>query len=336
MVALFDHCTFNLNPRATSIDTPLHAFVPHRHVDHVHADAVIAIAASANARGADGENLWRRDWFSALAAPGLRPRPQARQDGDASIPNMSASCSAATGSSPGGRRQRSCYETTLRIIQKAADWLAANEKEPAFFGARFQALSPQARRDVAARLLPAIRGKISSHERKVGHFSDAPEVLEFVNSHALADLAPLGTSCPDHFLRTKIRPLVLPLRSRTPTTSMRCSPDLDAQLDAYRADYAAYYQRCKHPNSPAMRDPNAVIYLVPGRRHAVVRQGQGDGARRERILRQRDQRHARRLGRQQAMSGSPSRRLSTSSTGCSRRRSSRACPNPNRLPDASR
>ena len=110
-----------------------------------------------------------------------------------------------------GPTSKACYETTLRIIQKAADWLAANEKEPAFFGARCRSrFRREARREIAARLLPAIRGKISSHERKVGHFSDAPEVLEFVNSHALADLAPLGTSCPDHFLRTKIRPLVLP------------------------------------------------------------------------------------------------------------------------------
>jgi rhamnulose-1-phosphate aldolase/alcohol dehydrogenase len=108
--------------------------------------------------------------------------------------------------------------------------------------------------------MPLIRGRISRDERKVGHFTDAPEVLEFVNSHALDQLAPLGTSCPDHFLRTKIRPLVLPFDGDVG----KLANSLDALLEAYRADYAAYYQRCKRPDSPAMRDPNAVIYLVPG------------------------------------------------------------------------
>ena len=158
---------------------------------------------------------------------------------------------------------KSCYETTLRIIQRAADWLARHEREPAFYGARHAALSPEARREAAARLLPVIRGKISSHERKVGHFSDAPEVLEFVNSNALGDLAPLGTSCPDHFLRTKIRPLVLPFDPGANNLDDALA-GLDEQLADYRDQYAAYYERCKRANSPAMRDPNAVIYLVPG------------------------------------------------------------------------
>ena len=262
MVALFDHCTFNLNPRATSIDTPLHAFVPHRHVDHVHADAVIAVAASANAEALTaniyGDEIgflpWQRPGFDL----GLKLGKMATEH-----PEYVGVVLGGHGLFTWGPTSKACYETTLRIIQKAADWLAANEKDPAFFGARFQELAPQARRDVAARLLPAIRGKISSHERKVGHFSDAPEVLEFVNSHALADLAPLGTSCPDHFLRTKIRPLVLPFDPAADNIDEVLS-GLDRQLEAYRADYAAYYQRCKHPNSPAMRDPNAVIYLVPG------------------------------------------------------------------------
>ena len=104
--------------------------------------------------------------------------------------------------------------------------------------------------------MPAIRSRISSSERKIGHFVDAPEVLEFVNSHDLATLAPLGTSCPDHFLRTKIRPLIVPADADDAT--------LDKLVAAYRDEYAAYYQRCRHPDSPAMRDPNAVIYLVPG------------------------------------------------------------------------
>ena len=262
MVALFEHCTFNLNPRATSIDTPLHAFVPHVHVDHVHADAVIAIAASANAEELTkivyGDEIgflpWQRPGFDL----GLKLGEMA-----AKHPEYVGVVLGGHGLFTWGATAKGCYETTLRIIQKAADWLAANEKEPAFAGALHAALDATARRAIAAKLAPVIRGKISASERKVGHFSDAPEVLEFVNSHAMAALAPLGTSCPDHFLRTKIRPLVLPFDPAANNLDAVIS-GLDDLLSAYRADYAAYYERCKHPNSPAMRDANAVIYLIPG------------------------------------------------------------------------
>jgi rhamnulose-1-phosphate aldolase/alcohol dehydrogenase len=162
-----------------------------------------------------------------------------------------------------GETSKGAYETTLRIIQKAADWLAENQERPAFGGARIASASAEKRRAVAARLMPEIRGRISAHERKVGHFTDAPAVLEFVNSKALESLAPLGTSCPDHFLRTKIRPLTLlydPVADNVDELIAR----LDDLVAGYRAEYAAYYQRCKRPNSPAMRDANAVIYLVPG------------------------------------------------------------------------
>ena len=262
MVALFDHCTFNLNPRATSIDTPLHAFVPARHVDHVHADAVIAIAASSNAEKLTKEIYGDEIGFLPWQRPGF--------DLGLKLGEMATNHPGYVGVVLGGHglftwgpTSKSCYETTLRIIQKAADWLAGHEREPAFFGARQAPLSPEARREAAARLLPEIRGKISSHERKVGHFSDAPEVLEFVNSNALSDLAPLGTSCPDHFLRTKIRPLVLPFDPGANNLDDALA-GLDEQLADYRDQYAAYYERCKRANSPAMRDPNAVIYLVPG------------------------------------------------------------------------
>ena len=149
------------------------------------------------------------------------------------------------------------------MINKAAAWLAAHARAPAFGGEAVQALAPERRREIAARLMPAIRKRISAGERKIGHFTDAPEVLEFVNSRELKPLAALGTSCPDHFLRTKIRPLVLPFDPAAANLDAVVS-SLDDSLAAYRADYAAYYERCKRPNSPAMRDPNAVVYLVPG------------------------------------------------------------------------
>lgn len=262
MVALFNHCTFDLNPRATSIDTPLHAFVPHRHVDHVHADAVIAIAASV-----DAERLTREVFGGML---GFLPWQRPGFDLGLKLGEMAMRHPDYVGVVLGGHglftwaeTSKACYEMTLRVIQQAADWLAAHEQKPAFGGAKVEAASPEKRRVIAARLMPLIRGKISADERKIGHFTEAPEVLEFVNSNALTKLAPLGTSCPDHFLRTKIRPLLLPY------DAMRDNLDevvagLDDILAAYRRDYAAYYGRCKHPDSPAMRDPNAVVYLVPG------------------------------------------------------------------------
>jgi rhamnulose-1-phosphate aldolase/alcohol dehydrogenase len=262
MVGLFNHCTFDLNPRATSIDTALHGFVPHAHVDHVHADAVIAIAACSNAEeltrevfgGELGFLPWQRPGFDL----GLKLGEMATKH-----PKYVGVVLGGHGLFTWGETSKAAYTTTLRIIQRAADWLAANEKQPAFAGQRFESAPAEKRRAVASRLMPLIRGKISRDERKVGHFTDVPEVLEFVNSNALEALAPLGTSCPDHFLRTKIRPLVLPYDP--PSDNIDAIADsLENRLAAYRDDYSAYYQRCKRPNSPTMRDPNAVIYLVPG------------------------------------------------------------------------
>jgi rhamnulose-1-phosphate aldolase/alcohol dehydrogenase len=262
MVALFNHCTFNLNPRATSIDTPLHGFVPHAHVDHVHADAVIAIAACQNAealtRTVFGEEIgflpWQRPGFDL----GLKLGAMAQDN-----PHYKGVVLGGHGLFTWGPTAKSCYETTLAIINKAAAWLASHGRGEAFGGPAVAALAPQARRDVAARLLPELRKRISAGERKVGHFTDAPEVLAFVNSRDLKPLAALGTSCPDHFLRTKIRPLVLPFDPASNNLEAVVVA-LDDRVAAYRADYAAYYERSKRPNSPAIRDPNAVVYLVPG------------------------------------------------------------------------
>ena len=262
MVELFNHCTFNLNPRATSIDTPLHGFVPYTHVDHVHADSVIAIAASSNAEaltkkvfaGELGFLPWQRPGFDL----GLKLGAMASAN-----PKLVGVVLGSHGLFTWANTAKDCYATTLRIIQRAADWLAENEKKPAFGGTQF-ASAPDAKRvEAAVRLMPLIRGKISKDERKVGHFTDAPEVMEFVNSKSLDALAPLGTSCPDHFLRTKIRPLVLPYDPAKDNLEA-VAAGLEAQLAAYRKDYAGYYSRCKHAGSPAMRDANAVIYLVPG------------------------------------------------------------------------
>lgn len=261
MVDYLPHCTFNLNPRAASIDTPLHAYIPYRHIDHVHPDAIIAIAASK-----DGERLtreifgnkigwlgWQRPGFDL----GLKIGEQSEN------PEHVGVILGGHGLFTWGDTAKGCYETTLRVINQATEWLAEHESKPAFSGARVTSLSPEKRREIAAKLMPLIRGKIGKEEPKIGHFDDSGAVLEFVGSNDLGKLAPLGTSCPDHFLRTKIRPLVLDFDPASDTLEA-LTAQLDDRISAYREMYAAYYERCKRPGSPAMRDPNAVVYLVPG------------------------------------------------------------------------
>ena len=254
MVHNLNHCTFNLNPRAASIDTCLHGYVPYPHVDHVHSDAVIAIAASQDSekltREVFGDEMGYLPWQRPGIDLGIKLGEMAKNN-----PKFVGVVLGSHGLFTWGPDSKSCYETTLRIINKAAVWLESHRKKPAFGGEAVKALGDQERRAVTIRLMPEIRGRISKTEMKVGHFTDAPEVLEFVNSKQLGELAPLGTSCPDHFLRTKIRPLIVPYDADAAT--------LDRLIESYRADYAAYHQRCKRPNSPNIRDANAVIYLVP-------------------------------------------------------------------------
>ena len=254
MVHNLNHCTFNLNPRAASIDTCLHGYVPYAHVDHVHSDAVIAIAASKDSekltKEVFGNEMGYLPWQRPGIDLGIKLGKMATEH-----PEYVGVVLGSHGLFTWGRTARDCYETTLRIINKAASWLDKNGKKPAFGGEAVKLLEAAKRQEAALRLLPEIRGRISKQEMKTGHFTDAPEVLEFVNSKMLGKLAPLGTSCPDHFLRTKIRPVIIPHDADGAT--------LDKLIADYRADYGAYYDRCKHANSPKIRDPNAVIYLVP-------------------------------------------------------------------------
>ncbi len=163
-----------------------------------------------------------------------------------------------------GDSSKTCYETTLHIVNKAIRWFADQTGgKSAFGGAQHSALPAAERRRIAGQLMIEIRGRIGDAERKIGHFDDQPAVLEFVNSRDLAKLAAMGTSCPDHFLRTKIAPLVVPFDPAAKNFDLAIS-GLDAAAATYRTGYAAYYERCKRPDSPAMRDPNAVVYLVPG------------------------------------------------------------------------
>ncbi len=259
MVGYLPYCTFNLNPRAASIDTPLHGFLPYKHVDHMHPDAVIAIAASKNSRALTkeiyGDSIgwipWRRPGFEL----GLELEKFAREN-----PKAIGAVLGSHGLFTWADDPRACYETTIATINKAIEWLAAKTASVAIFGGNAVApADPALRRSVAARLMLAIRGDIGKEEKKIGHFDDSPAVLEFVNAKRMRELAALGTSCPDHFLRTKIRPLVVDYSGDLDVTLA----GLPKALADYRGGYAAYYERCKHPDSPAMRDPNAVVYLVP-------------------------------------------------------------------------
>jgi rhamnulose-1-phosphate aldolase/alcohol dehydrogenase len=262
MVAYLPHCTFNLNPRAASIDTPLHAYIDRKHVDHMHPDSVIAIAACKNSEALtqrifEGELGWL-PWQRPGYDLGLKLEKLSQEQ-----PNLKGIILEGHGLFTWGDSAQSCYETTLAMIKRADEWLNQNIRQPVFGGQKVQPLPADERAALAARLMPLLRGKISKTEFKLGHFDDSDAVLEFVGSADLAPLAALGTSCPDHFLRTKIRPLVLDFDPAAPDFD-RLLSGLDQALEAYRADYTAYYERCKHDNSPKVRDANPIIYLIPG------------------------------------------------------------------------
>ena len=263
MVAYLPHCTFNLNARAASIDTPLHAYVPRKHVDHVHADAVIAIAASINSeqltREIYGDSIgwlpWKRPGFEL----GLWIEKFCQDNPDAQGVVL-----ASHGLFTWADSAKVCYDCTINTINRASEWLAKETSAvPSFGGQLHNCLSPQQRQVVAAAFMPVIRGLISSNQPMVGHFNDSDEVLEFVSSKQLEPLAALGTSCPDHFLRTKIRPLVLDYDPQK-NNLQEVMDALPSLITDYRAAYAEYYERCRHDDSPPLRDPNAVVYLIPG------------------------------------------------------------------------
>jgi rhamnulose-1-phosphate aldolase/alcohol dehydrogenase len=263
LVPLYAHCTFNLNPRAASIDTPLHGLVDKAHVDHMHPDAVIAIAASADGRALTreifGDDIGWLPWIRPGYALGLRLRQFVRE-----YPRAKGVILESHGMFTWADTSKACYERTLEVINRAAQWLEQKARGRQPFGAAINpALPAERRREFAAAIMPSIRGLISTTSHKVGHFDDGPAVLEFLGGAALDALAELGTSCPDHFLRTKIWPLVLPYDPAVDSFS-GFTERIGPAIEAYRARYTSYYERCKRPDSPKMRDPNPVVYLIPG------------------------------------------------------------------------
>jgi rhamnulose-1-phosphate aldolase/alcohol dehydrogenase len=256
MVGYLPHCTFNLNARAASIDTPLHSLLPFAHVDHVHPDAIIALAASSGGEAAT-QAIWQgKIGWLPWKRPGYTLGVQLR-DYVAANPGLQGVMLAGHGIICWADSARACYDHTIQLIVDAAEYLNAKLAGGPAFGGQKVASNPD-RAKIAADLMPRLRGLMTGARRKVGHYSDDAETLEFVGSHHFNRLAMLGTSCPDHFLRTKIAPLTI--------EPDRLSDDaaLAAELANYRAAYAWYYDNCKRPNSPAMRDANPVVVLVPG------------------------------------------------------------------------
>ncbi len=281
MVAMFQHCTFNLNPRAPSIDTPLHSFIPAKHVDHTHPNAAIAVAASANSEKLTTEIYGKE----VVYIPWLRPGFELgllMQDVFKKYPAAKGIMMGQHGLINWSDDDKECYYRTLDLIEKASQFIetkyAAKGGHAAAFGGQLHAALPQElRQRVFARLLPWLRGQVSQSKRFIATIQDDETLLRFVNSRDAVRLAELGTSCPDHFLRTKIKPLFVNIapaelpaagasldESKLTALIELLKTKLSAGLESYRKDYADYYNRCKRPNSPALRDPNPTIILVPG------------------------------------------------------------------------
>jgi rhamnulose-1-phosphate aldolase/alcohol dehydrogenase len=263
VVAMYPHATYGLNPRAPSIDTPLHAFVPYRHVDHTHPVAVIALAAAQ-----DGERLTREVYGDEVVwVPWMRPGVElglAIQRVCAEHPQTKGAVLGGHGLINWADDGRACYELSLRLIRQASEFLARHDKgADTFGGARYTGLEQPQRRALLAELLPWLRGRLAAPRRSIATLQDDDATLEFVNSADAARLAELGTSCPDHFLRTKIKPLYVEWNPAQGDLA-QLKRALEDGIARYRADYAAYYEACRRADSPPMRDPSPTVVLIPG------------------------------------------------------------------------
>ena len=266
MVELFNHCIFDLASKAPSIDTPLHGFLPFKHIDHLHPDAAIAIAAAK-----DGQKITQElfngtigwvDWQKPGFDLGLQLRECLEEN-----PGIRGIMLGSHGLFTWGDNAKDCYINSLDVIVACANYLEENygKNRAIFGGQKVESLDPKGRQVQAAKIAPILRGFCSSERHMIGHFTDDHRVLEYINSNDLEKLAPLGTSCPDHFLRTKIQPLILNLDKEEDLSDVNALKEKLAPLfEDYRAMYTEYYESCKHPNSPAIRDRNPVIIIYPG------------------------------------------------------------------------
>ncbi|HEX4022372.1 MAG TPA: bifunctional rhamnulose-1-phosphate aldolase/short-chain dehydrogenase [Acidobacteriaceae bacterium] len=265
MVEKYPLCTFDQNSVVASIDTPLHGFLPFRHVDHLHPDWAIALAASANGKEKMeefnrkfGHRLvwlpWQRPGFEL----GLMLRRAVKEE-----PGVNGVVLGGHGLFTWGDTQRECYRNTLKIIDDLGQFVQEHveHKRSAIFGGEMCKARAD-RRDIALELMPFLRGQVSQHKRMIGSWTDLPEVMEFVNAHDAAAFAHLGTSCPDHFIRTKIRPMFVAAKAKDEVAVLK--KKIESALALYRTEYEDYYRRHAEPSSPAMRDATPAVVLIPG------------------------------------------------------------------------
>ena len=266
MVVLFNHCIYDLDSKTPSIDTPLHGLLPFKHIDHLHPDSLIAIAAAANS-----EKITKEIWGDTIGwVPWQRPGFDLGLQLESCLarnPGIRGIVLGSHGVFTWGETSYESYVNSLEVIETASAYIEKKiaENGSVFGGLKINSLSEENRKSQAAKLAPILRGMCSSENSMIGHFMDDDVVLEFINSNDLNRLAPMGTSCPDHFLRTKIKPLLLDLLSDENLEDVEnVISKLTPSFEAYRKDYLSYYDNHKNPNSPAIRDANPVIILFPG------------------------------------------------------------------------
>ncbi len=265
MVEMYALCAFRGNPVAASIDTPLHGFLPYPHVDHLHPDWAIALAASAN--GLKKMEEFNREFHHRLVwLPWQRPGFELAMMMKRAVeknPDCDGIVLGGHGLFTWGETQRECYVSTLTVIDQLGQFIAdhGRRKGTARFGGA--AVPARAnRKEIATEIAPYLRGRVSSNRKWIASFSDAEDVLQFVNAAHAKDLSFLGTSCPDHFIRTKIRPLFIPWAEGEDAQALKSR--IDATLAEYRDQYRAYYHALATVDSPALRDTNPAIVLIPG------------------------------------------------------------------------
>jgi rhamnulose-1-phosphate aldolase/alcohol dehydrogenase len=266
MVGLFNHCIYDLDSKAPSIDTPLHGLLPFKHIDHLHPDALIAVAAAKNS-----EKVTKEIWGDTMGwVPWQRPGFDLGLQLEKCLndnPGIRGLVLGSHGLFTWGDTSHECYMNSLEVIEMASEYIEnkIEENGSVFGGQKVNSLPKEERLEKAAQLMPMLRGLCSSEKRMIGHFNDSDVVLEYINSTDLERLAPMGTSCPDHFLRTKIQPLVLQLNTKEDLSDKEAILDkLKPAFEQYRKEYQAYYDQHKGDNSPAVRDANPVIIIYPG------------------------------------------------------------------------
>ena len=259
MVGYYPMCTFNNNPRAASIDTPLHAYVPYPEVDHTHPDSIIALATMKNGRDiikkVYGDSMGWLDWQRPGFDLGLKMESLIHKN-----KNIIGIVLGHHGLFTWANTNKECYSNSIELIKKAQTYLNNKIKKYSFGKPIYKNKSNS---DFELKLITTIRGSLSKENSKILHLDKSDIALEFVNSENLKKVAAIGTSCPDHFLRTKRLPMVLPSLSDLTKNENKIDSVIQSHLDKYKVAYTKYYNRNKSKGSPALRDPYPVIILIP-------------------------------------------------------------------------